>query len=191
MPVSLSQWKLLALILAFFGPLFIAMMIYFNPHWFASPTPRSHGELITSAQPLTDLAAVSYAEQPLPPDLLRGKWTLLYWNTAVCNLDCEADLFKMRQVRLSLSKDIERTQTMYLSDTLLPSAALKRHPKLITAYLTPNPDSIFRRRLSNLPAGNTYLIDPLGNLVMRYSPDATSKGMLKDLKKLLRISRIG
>jgi hypothetical protein len=39
--------------------------------------------------------------------------------------------------------------------------------------------------------GSVYLIDPLGNLVMRYGPEANPKGMLEDLKHLLKLSKIG
>jgi len=37
----------------------------------------------------------------------------------------------------------------------------------------------------------TYLIDPLGNLMMFYAAAARPKGMLEDLKRLLRLSSIG
>jgi len=40
-------------------------------------------------------------------------------------------------------------------------------------------------------AGRSYLVDPLGNLMMSYPADAAPKGMLKDLKRLLRLSHIG
>jgi hypothetical protein len=40
-------------------------------------------------------------------------------------------------------------------------------------------------------ADRVYLIDPLGNLMMCYSVDARPKGMLEDLKKLLRLSHVG
>ena len=47
--------------------------------------------------------------------------------------------------------------------------------------------------LAQLPqtAGSTFLIDPLGNLMMSYAPDAKPKGMLEDMKRLLRLSQIG
>jgi hypothetical protein len=34
-------------------------------------------------------------------------------------------------------------------------------------------------------------VDPLGNLMMRFPLDEDPKGMLEDIKKLLRLSRIG
>jgi KaiC/GvpD/RAD55 family RecA-like ATPase len=43
----------------------------------------------------------------------------------------------------------------------------------------------------DLPIHQVYVIDPLGNLMMWYSKDATSKGMKKDLKRLLKVSKIG
>ena len=41
------------------------------------------------------------------------------------------------------------------------------------------------------PAREVYVVDPLGNLVMRFSPDVDRKGLIKDLDKLLRLSHIG
>ena len=42
-----------------------------------------------------------------------------------------------------------------------------------------------------LDAGRVYIVDPLGNLMMYYRPDADAGGLLKDLRKLLKFSRIG
>ncbi len=192
-PGTGSKLKLLALILVFFGPLFLAMMLYFNPHWFTLPGGRSHGELITPAQPLAALEAVSGKGQALPSDLLIGKWTLLYWNGGDCNLRCEADLFKMRQVRLSLGKNVKRAQTVYLtSEPTIDNhleRLLYRHPQLLTAHL--RPENAFAGQISAYPKNSIYLVDPLGNLMMRYSNSAMSKGILRDLEKLLRVSGIG
>ncbi len=187
-----SRLKLAALILVFFGPLLLAMLIYFNPLWFTVSGGDSHGELITPAQPLATFEGVSFAGRALPNSLLSGKWTLLYWNGADCDLACEADLFKMRQVRLSLSKDIERVQPVYLASAPATDSRLEqllaRHPRLIKAY--PKPGA-FLEQIGARSKKNIYVVDPLGNLMMRYSATATSKGMLKDLKRLLRVSRIG
>jgi hypothetical protein len=40
-------------------------------------------------------------------------------------------------------------------------------------------------------ADRLYLIDPLGNLMMSYAPDAKPKGLLEDLKRLLGLSQVG
>ncbi len=52
-----------------------------------------------------------------------------------------------------------------------------------------------RRRCSrSFPAdrrNSLYIVDPLGNLMMRHDAAHTSKDLLTDLKKLLKLSHIG
>ena len=193
--VKISRLKLLALAAVFLGPLLLATLIYLNPGWFTLPGSDSHGELITPAQPLAEFQGVSRHGRHLPGELLIGKWTLLYWNGADCDLECEAGLFKMRQVRLSLSKDAGRVQTVYFSGEPTAGGTLERlldrYPRLITAHSKPGEKTLFAEQLGVYPQGSVYLIDPLGNLMMRYPDSAASKGIFKDLKKLLRVSKIG
>ena len=192
-PPALSRLKLLGLALAFLGPPIIAAVLYLNPQLFAHKSDN-YGELISPAQSLAALDAVSRERGKLPDDLLTGKWTLLYWNGAGCDLSCEAGLFIMRQVRLSLNKDMDRVQTVYLSDAPgdpSRSAPFDRHPQLTVAYFPGERNNALRRQMRAYPKNGIYIVDPLGNLMMRYPDNATSRGVLKDLKKLLRVSRIG
>ena len=46
-------------------------------------------------------------------------------------------------------------------------------------------------QFKDLPIHQIYVIDSLGNLMMWYPKDATSKGIKKDLKRLLKVSKIG
>ena len=97
----------------------------------------------------------------------------------------------MRQVRLSLGRDLERVQTVYLAEKpgSLPERLLDRYPQLTAAQLESG--NAFAIQLAAYPQNNMYVVDPLGNLMMRYAADAASKNMLKDLKKLLKLSNIG
>ena len=68
------------------------------------------------------------------------------------------------------------------------------HPDLIAIRASPADEPL----LDLLPnvsgavnAHRVYLIDPLGNLMMFYTPEAKPKGMLDDMKRLLRLSSIG
>ena len=45
--------------------------------------------------------------------------------------------------------------------------------------------------VEQVEVGSYYLVDPLGNLMMTYPGDIQHKGILKDLKKLLKISKSG
>lgn len=191
----MAKLKLLGLFLAFFGPLLIAVSLYFKPDGFGLvPKAASHGTLIVPAISLADLIATSPEGESLSRDLLRTKWTLLYHGTQHCSLDCEADLFKMRQVRLALNQNISRVQTLCLIPKQQLSTNFKqiltRHPKLIVAQLTDDKAAITQQVNTHLRPG-IYLVDPLGNLMAHYTHDATSKGLLRDIKKLLKVSRIG
>jgi hypothetical protein len=78
----------------------------------------------------------------------------------------------------------------------------EQHPDLIAIRMNPAAAPLLallpRRDPGNAGAGGSgvtaeviYLIDPLGNLMMSYAPDAKPKGMLEDMKRLLRLSHIG
>ena len=47
------------------------------------------------------------------------------------------------------------------------------------------------KRPAELPDGGYYLVDPLGNLVMYFRPDMDPSEMVDDIKRLLKLSRIG
>ena len=51
--------------------------------------------------------------------------------------------------------------------------------------------AVWNNKPTELPAGGYYLIDPLGNLVMYFRPDMNPSDMVDDIKRLLRLSRIG
>ena len=196
-PPRLSRLKLLGLMAAFAGPLLLAVVVYFYPASLAPP-PSSHGELVEPVVVLDDLRAHELngvaGGAPPPDDFLRGRWTLLFWGDAACDLYCEAGLFKMRQARLALGRRMARVRTAYL---LPPDAAdappsldlAARHPQLVVARVAAATRAA--DALSRLPRGHVYIVDPLGNLMMGYARDATPHGIVRDLKKLLRASRIG
>ncbi|MGU9977713.1 MAG: cytochrome oxidase assembly protein [Candidatus Oxydemutatoraceae bacterium WSBS_2016_MAG_OTU14] len=188
-----SRIKLVGLFLAFFGPMFIATLLYFNvdaPRFLSN----NHGQLLDPIKTLPPLEASDLQRKELlPRDFLLGKWTLLFWGSSHCDLACEASLFKMRQVRLSLGREIERVQTLYLLNKgkISPQlqALLKRHPRLTIAE--PKDASPFLLELNAQSQQHVFVIDTHGNLIMEYTRDATSKGMFTDLKHLLRTSKIG
>ena len=67
----------------------------------------------------------------------------------------------------------------------------EEHDGLITAQDSNLAGLLDNKRPANLPAGGYFLIDPLGNLVMYFRPDIDPAEMVDDIKRLLRLSRIG
>lgn len=125
---------------------------------------------------------------------LRGRWIMLVVAPGDCDAGCRERLYIVRQVRLTTGKDRDRVERVWLMpDAAMPDPALlAQHEGLV--LMRADADTI-ARELPATPdtkaADHVYLIDPLGNLMMRYpnKPDPTR--MKKDLAKLLRASRVG
>ncbi len=190
-----SRGTLIGLLVVFLAPLVAATLLYqFRDH-LPSLGTRNHGELMDPARPWEGFRARTADGQGLTPEDLRGRWTLAYLAGGPCDLACEAALFKMRQVRLALGTDMKRVQRLYLRLTPLEGEDLQsireRNPGLILATLTDGAQRSLGEVLGQDAASHIYVIDPLGNAMMRYDARASSKGMLKDLRHLLKVSQIG
>lgn len=187
---------LIGVALMFFAPLALAFYLYYGKGWHPRASVNA-GELIEPARPLPVLALpLQGGDVQTKPQFLKGKWTLLYAQHGRCDDECRKHLYDTRQVRLALDREMDRVQRVFIGDAdCCDFAALKQaHPDLIMIRA----DSADEPLLALLPmrAGATnshrvYLIDPLGNAMMFYASDAKPKGMLEDMKRLLRLSSIG
>jgi cytochrome oxidase Cu insertion factor (SCO1/SenC/PrrC family) len=191
---------LLLLASLFFGPLLLASIWYGHADRWPLPEQRAnHGQLITPPHPLAGLQLQDLKGHPLAEDSLQGRWTLVYPGLPTCDAECENLLYQTRQVRTALGKDTERVQRIYLlaeipQDPARLEALRGLHPDLLLAVLA-SPSTMTRFPDAD-PAQwwsgkQLYVVDPLGNLMMRYDADQDPKGLLADLKRLLRISQIG
>ncbi len=182
----------LALLLALFVvPLLLAWILV--GQWRPGATAQ-HGRLLDPARPVAALR-VATAEGVLDAGFLRGRWTLAYLNPAAgCDPACRQGLYAMRQVRLALGRDLERTQGLLMNaaaaDARTAAWLAEAHPELHRGVADAATRNFFRDAFSGPEAG-IYLIDPLGNLLMGYGPHADPKGLLADLKRLLKLSKIG
>lgn len=123
---------------------------------------------------------------------LRGKWVLLMVDSGSCDAFCEGKLYRMRQVRLTQGQNMERIERAWLiDDDAMPASRLAAE-FTGTRQIKAKGSAV----LTRLPAeasvrAHIYIVDPLGNVIMRYAGDADATGMKKDLTRLLRASRIG
>ena len=117
---------------------------------------------------------------------LRGKWLLVAFDTPSCDAYCEKKLYFMRQLRTAQGKDQSRIERVWV----LTGAGAPR-PELVAAY---EGTRIVRANAGPFPGNpvdHVYLVDPAGNLMMRFPRDPDPSRMLKDLQRLLKYSRIG
>ncbi len=192
---GLSNASFVGLITVFLVPLLVAVLLYTFRDRLPLPDPKTNGVLIHPARPINQFGALTMSGETLSLDHLRGKWTLVYIGGSRCDLYCEASLFKMRQARLALGENMSRVQRLLLLRNTMDldevAPILGEHPKLVAAKLTEATSAAVLDIFGEHPEGNVYIVDPLGNVMMLYPPNATTKGLLKDLKHLLKVSQIG
>jgi cytochrome oxidase Cu insertion factor (SCO1/SenC/PrrC family) len=188
---------LIGLAVLFFAPLGLAFYLYYGHAAWLPGGRVNAGALIEPPRPLPALVLPLLESGDTDPNFLKGKWTLLFAGFGPCAELCRARLYDTRQIRLALDRDMKRVQRVLIADTDCCDARLLRneHPDLIMIRASP----AIAPLLTLLPmdaAGaaqlpRVYLIDPLGNLMMFYGADVKPKGILEDLKRLLRLSSIG
>jgi len=193
-----NRGPLLLLAGLFLVPLVLAFVLYYGTGWRPAGSTR-HGDLLDPARPLAEVSLVRADGQPTGSGFLRGRWTLLYVGAGTCGPTCRQALVDTRQMRLALDRQASRVQRVFLHAGALHATQelLSQHPDLLAARVDgPAGEALLRPfpRFDTLPpvaANRIYVVDPLGNLVLSYAPQADRRGMLKDLRQLLKLSHIG
>jgi len=180
----------------FFVPLFGALLWFTNIDNWRPAGSTNNGELITPVQTLTDPRMLTLQGETLGGEALERTWTLVLVAGRVCDATCERNLYHTRQVRIALGKDMQRVKRLLLvagSDVLEQYAPLvSEHPDLTIAVSDSLVTEISSATAAMRPQRDAvYLVDPLLNLMMRFAPDLDPRLMIKDLKRLLKVSRIG
>jgi hypothetical protein len=177
-------------------PFVIAWLMTKNPEWLSGRTNK--GELIIP--PVTTERSELKGYDRFSMDNLselNGRWVLINVIPGkACDEICQDAIYKTRQLRLMMSKDLTRIRRVVLIldsvDPTMSSDWWKDDSRLIRA----RPDSTLidkmkKIRNGRVPDGMLFVMDPLGNLMMQYEPGFDPYDVKADLKKLLQISQIG
>jgi cytochrome oxidase Cu insertion factor (SCO1/SenC/PrrC family) len=187
-----------ALILIFIGPLIAAWILYTSNTSFLSDS--NYGQLIAPPLAFEQLNLRDTHNHTFSRQVISGRWLLVYFVPKTCDKLCVQNLYKMRQVRLALGKDMDRMQRMVLM--LSPLTDPLFNNQLAQDYSGTFQAEISRDTIMNfLPkayaiavtskGGGLFLVDPLGNMILFYPPDADPEKILKDITRLLKVSQIG
>jgi hypothetical protein len=184
-----NRRPLLWVLLIFAAPLVFAFWLYYGTGW--RPALRTnHGALVL---PPVSLPALRLSGGPA--NALSGKWSLVVVGSgdAGCDNECRGALVYARQTWLSLGKLAPRVQRVLLAGEQCCDRNYLRDEQegLLVAAL---PDRSVATVLQAMPAPRSrtiYVVDPLGNLMMRYDVSKDPKGLREDLKNLLELSHIG
>jgi hypothetical protein len=172
--VNILRNKLLWVALVCAAPVVLGTLAYVLG-W--SPgAPANYGELI----PPRAVTAAPLAE-------LRGKWVLVTFDAAACDAYCERKLYIARQVRRAQGKEMERVERLWvITDAGKPRAEVLAATE--GARISREQDL---KRFEAHAADHIYVVDPLGNLMMRFPRDPDPSKIIKDLQRLLKYSRFG
>jgi cytochrome oxidase Cu insertion factor (SCO1/SenC/PrrC family) len=194
------KWRvrltLLAIVLLFTIPLIGAWWLYTNTEPGQPWATSNKGDLITPARPLSGFTLRRGQNDGIYTlEDLRGKWTLVFVPPPDCDETCKKNIYYMRQVWAGLGHEAHRVQRLLVlrAPAQLDALAgfLENYPDMSVVFDSGN------ALIGQIPRGeaslgkNVYLIDPLGNLMMAFPQTLDPRDMLKDLKKLLKISTIG
>ena len=184
---------LIGLAALFFLPLLGSFYLYYIGGW-RPEGGTNNGELISPALPLTAITLNERDGTTPSQTLLQDKWSLIYIGDGRCDKACQNALWTIRQTRLLLAEDMDRVQRIFIADEACCNDAFleREHPGLEVITVE---DDVTRQWLGQFPRDPAvpyvYIVDPLGNLMMRFDTRENPKGLLKDLEKLLKLSHIG
>lgn len=179
--------KLLLIVAGFALPIVASYVAYY--FYRAAPT-GNYGELLLPPARITSQPFGRFPDGQWTFGELKGRWILAASDAGACPSGCVQKLTLMRQVQLALGRNASRVARVYVVDDVArpDPAALQPFEGTIVA-LTPTG--------MHLPSGaandraHIYLVDPNGNVMMRWPAAAEPKRMLQDLQRLLKASQIG
>jgi len=177
----------LVLVMAFFAaPIAASFLAYRYSH---RPPTANHGELLlppaqVPAKPLQRPVGGTFSFGDV-----RGKWVLVVTDSGACGKDCQSKLYLVRQLRLAVGRNAERIARVFIVDDARAPDAAALEPYAGTEVVFQPEGAVVAPGLSD--RRHVYLVDPHGNVMMRWRPGDDPKGMIRDLELLLRASQIG
>lgn len=176
-----GRWQLLLIVAMVIGPMILATGMYKLQFWV--PESRSyHGELIGNGQSRADIGVQADEK----------RWQILVTAPKDCAEDCQQLVYLARQIQISLGRDASRASHALAAAQPLDAdyqAKLQREYPQLQRYPLDLPT--FTKGAGDQGAPLLWIVDPHGNLVLRYDARVKGKDLLNDLRHLLKLSNIG
>lgn len=187
-----GRWNMLLVLAVCVAPVIASYLTYFV----IRPEGRTnYSELIEPLRPMpADLPLVDLAGKPVTAASLKGQWLLVVVAAGACDAVCERSLWVQRQLREALGREKDRIEKVWLiPDDTAPQ------PQTLQAVSTNTDMTVLQAQANALeqwlkPAKghalseHMYVVDPLGNWMMRVPPNPDPARLKRDIEKLLRAS---
>lgn len=196
-PIDLEQQKrgrrIFLLLAVFFTIPIVVVMLMFKLNW--RPTGKSYGELLQPPVSIQHITQWQDAQQHALPQFWQDKWNMVFV-TRHCEQQCMQRLYDMRQIYVSMYKDMPRVQRVLITQDTDVAPILASYPDLLIingpeASVQALSQLIANGNQNTLQANRVYFIDPLGHVMMQYAQDMAAKYIRHDLVKLLKSSWAG
>jgi cytochrome oxidase Cu insertion factor (SCO1/SenC/PrrC family) len=162
---------------------------YLAYYWWLPSGHVNYGELI-EPHALPDAGLTGLDGQPFHIAQLHNKWVLIVADSGACDDWCREKLVYVRQLRLAQGKEADRIERLWLvTDGVAPDPQLVAQLAGVHVVRADKSPAVQALPAAKTPADHIYIVDPLGNLMMRYPRDADPRKMLKDIARLLRHSK--
>jgi cytochrome oxidase Cu insertion factor (SCO1/SenC/PrrC family) len=179
-----GRWILLAIFAVCAAPVILGTLAFY----FWQPAGRTnYGELL----PLAPLRVVGTTADGAPFDFksLAGQWVLVNVDMQPCDAACAEKLFFTRQTHVAQGAEAGRVERVWLTADPAAATGEKLAPTLVGARVVRPASADMLTPFGAAADKHVFLVDPLGNLMMRFPEKADPKRMIKDLQKLLRVNK--
>jgi cytochrome oxidase Cu insertion factor (SCO1/SenC/PrrC family) len=183
-------------VLAFVAPVALAYIMFF---FVDVKSFINHGEILNPIVHISSFKLTDEDNEIIPQAELTFKWRLISFVGKECDQSCESRLYDTRQIHTSLGKDQHRLSRMFIhlepASESLNKLIDEEHENVIHV----NGDvGVIKKALgvnirsdASITNNEIYIMDPMGNVMMRFTQEQPNKEFLYDLKKLLKASQIG
>ena len=167
---------------------------YFSYYVVRPEGRRNFGELIDPQRLVPTVAATNVAGQPVDLTTLKGQWLLISVSGGACDSTCQQHLYVQRQLRESLGREKDRLDWVWLVTDDVPLTPELRPVADVATVLRVPPAELAKWLVpaaGHQASEHLYVVDPMGNWMMRFPANMDMAGAAKakrDLERLLRAS---
>ena len=176
---------IIALVVVFAVPVILAKLAL-EMEWF-NRAATNKGELL---DPILHLNEIDQPEEP--------KWRVLYVLPSSCAEECNNALFSLTQVWQALGKESDRAESLVITTELSDQSPLKDLEAHQIIRLLKTDSQSVNQVFKDASTDGIFIVDTLGNIILRYplqkeQQEAVlhSRDILADMRRLLKLSRIG
>lgn len=193
-----SYTTLWVMIILFALP-YIAAVYFYNNSDELDLAQNNYGTIVSPVKAIEPLDMETLDTTNFSIADLKGKWIFVTIGSSLCEEHCQKNMYKIRQIRKAVAQERSRVERVFL---LTDSQDINGFKVKISDYqgmyvIKPSEDKAYDDFIKtfSMPGqqinNGIYIIDPLGNFMMAYPEDADAAKILDDIRRLLKISKIG